>query len=108
MDGAELALLLTEMRPSISIIFMSGYSEGPELRPEKFRNVNFSAKPFTSMALSSEVRQALDMRRSELAASWFNFIREDRNMSKCVRCGKLKGELEADPTQRRIAALDKI
>src|SRR2546429_8830994 len=41
MDGAELALHLTEMRPDISILFMSGYAENPELRPERFRKVMF-------------------------------------------------------------------
>ena len=69
MDGVELALHLTEKRPHISIIFMSGYCENPELRPERFRNVNFLAKPFTSMALAAKVREVLDMRRSDSAAS---------------------------------------
>src|SRR5437763_14745282 len=39
MEGVELALHLTEMRPNLPIIFMSGYSENPELRPERFRKV---------------------------------------------------------------------
>ena len=56
MGGAELALHLTEMRPNLSIIFMSGYAENPELRPERFRKVMFLAKPFTSLVLSAKVR----------------------------------------------------
>lgn len=69
MDGAELALHLTEIRPNISILFMSGYAENPELRPERFRKVMFLAKPFTSMALAAKVREALDAPRSDSAAS---------------------------------------
>jgi len=68
MDGAELALHLTEMRPNLSIIFISGYSENPELRPERFRQVTFLAKPFTSMALAAKVREALDTPRSDATA----------------------------------------
>ena len=69
MDGAELALHLTEMRPNLSIMFMSGYAENPELRPERFREVMFLSKPFTSMALAAKVREALDAPRSDSTAS---------------------------------------
>src|SRR3954462_15427816 len=57
--GAELALHLTEMRPNLSIMFMSAYAENPELRPERFRKVLFLAKPFTSLVLAAKVREAL-------------------------------------------------
>ena|SRR5437868_385654 len=64
MDGAELALHLTEMRPNISILFMSGYAENLEVRPERFRKVMFLAKPFTSLVLAAKVGEALDAPRS--------------------------------------------
>src|SRR2546430_821969 len=69
MDGAELALHLIEMRPNIPVLFMSGYAENPELRPERFRKVIFLAKPFTSMALAAKVRETLDAPRSDSVAS---------------------------------------
>ena len=69
MDGPELALHLTEMRPNVPVLFMSGYAENPELRPERFRKVMFLAKPFTSMALAAKVREALDSPRSDTTAS---------------------------------------
>jgi two-component system, cell cycle sensor histidine kinase and response regulator CckA len=69
MDGAELALHLTEMRPNLSIMFMSGYAENPEVRPERFRQVMFLAKPFSSLVLAAKVREAIDAPRSDSTAS---------------------------------------
>src|SRR5947207_15188892 len=43
MNGADLALKLHEMRPTLPIIFMSAYSENPELRPPDWRHVIFIA-----------------------------------------------------------------
>src|ERR1700730_7698236 len=69
MNGADLALKLHEMRPALPIIFMSAYSENPELRPPDWRSVIFIAKPFTSMALARKVREVLDGRHSDPAST---------------------------------------
>src|SRR5258708_10089016 len=69
MNGADLALKLHELRPTLPIIFMSAYSENPELRPPDWRNVIFIAKPFTSMALARKVREVLDGGRADPAST---------------------------------------
>jgi len=46
LNGTDLALHLSEIHPTMPIIFMSAYSENAELRPERFRKVIFLAKPF--------------------------------------------------------------
>jgi two-component system cell cycle sensor histidine kinase/response regulator CckA len=69
MNGADLALKLHEMRPTLPIIFMSAYSENPELRPPDWRSVIFIAKPFTSMALARKVREVLDGHHADPAST---------------------------------------
>ena len=68
MDGVELAIRLGEMLPRLPIIFMSSYAENPELRPENVRNVQFLAKPFTSVKLANKIREVLDSPPSMFAA----------------------------------------
>ena len=60
MNGAELARRLSESRPELRIIFMSGYSEDPLVRHFEHTSAIFLAKPFTATALTQKVRQALD------------------------------------------------
>lgn len=56
MNGPELARHLCEKRPELRILFMSGYTEDSTVHSLGF----FLAKPFTAMALTEKVRQALD------------------------------------------------
>jgi CheY-like chemotaxis protein len=61
MSGRELAVLLTERRPGLRVIYMSGYLDtalarhnvvGPEIR--------LLTKPFTTAELAQAVREVLD------------------------------------------------
>jgi two-component system, cell cycle sensor histidine kinase and response regulator CckA len=60
MSGAELAGHLTHDYPALPIVFMSGYTDNPFVRAIE-QTPLFLAKPFTSSALTSSVRQALEM-----------------------------------------------
>jgi CheY-like chemotaxis protein len=61
MSGPSLAVQLRAMRPSIAVLFMSGYAEEPvELRGIVEKGAGFLAKPFTLAALTRKVREVLD------------------------------------------------
>jgi CheY-like chemotaxis protein len=60
MGGTELARQITELRPDLPIIFMSGYSDDPVVRTLEHSPALFLPKPFTSAALTEKVRAALD------------------------------------------------
>ncbi|MBZ5617294.1 MAG: response regulator [Acidobacteriia bacterium] len=60
MDGAELARHLSDSRPELRIIFMSGYAEDVGAHLLDRTTCFFLSKPFTPMALMKEVRAALD------------------------------------------------
>jgi two-component system cell cycle sensor histidine kinase/response regulator CckA len=60
MDGAELARQLTQWRPDMRILFMSGYIEDPVVRALEGSPRLFVPKPFTASVLMEKVRQALD------------------------------------------------
>ncbi len=63
MSGPSLAVKLRAMRPSIAVLFMSGYAEEPvELRGIVEKGAGFLAKPFTLAALTRKVREVLDAR----------------------------------------------
>jgi DNA-binding NtrC family response regulator len=61
MNGRELCLRLQALRPSLKVLYMSGYS-GSTI--DKYGvldgNVHFLKKPFSVQTLSREVRRALD------------------------------------------------
>ncbi|HTS32011.1 MAG TPA: response regulator [Bryobacteraceae bacterium] len=61
MDGAELARHLARTRPSLRILFMSGYVEDSVLRPLGKTGSLFLAKPFTAALLQEKIQQALDV-----------------------------------------------
>jgi two-component system cell cycle sensor histidine kinase/response regulator CckA len=69
MDGFELAERLRALRPVLPILYTSGYSERPELRPEKARDVPYLAKPFTSVTLMRKLREILGMPKLDHAAA---------------------------------------
>jgi two-component system, cell cycle sensor histidine kinase and response regulator CckA len=60
MTGATLAELITEMKPGIPVLHMSGYTAGV-LDPERIRDgeLPFIQKPFTAPALLEKVRSVL-------------------------------------------------
>lgn len=60
MGGSELSRHLSNLRPDIRIIFMSGYTEDPVVRDIEQNDSLFLAKPFTSSVLTEKVRAALD------------------------------------------------
>ena len=67
MDGPELARQLSQVRPELRILFMSGYVEDTVVRSIGKASSLFLPKPFTATALMEKVRQALD--RPWLAAA---------------------------------------
>jgi signal transduction histidine kinase/CheY-like chemotaxis protein len=65
MGGRELATRLSEKRPGLKILFMSGYAE--EVRPEGWEGrdgVDFLQKPFSPGMLAQRVRSVLDSSRA--------------------------------------------
>ncbi|MBW8888134.1 MAG: response regulator [Fibrobacteres bacterium] len=65
MGGRELAARLSERRPAMKILFMSGYAE--DVRPdgwESLGGVDFLQKPFSPGMLAQRVRSVLDSTRA--------------------------------------------
>lgn len=61
MCGTELARRLTEVRPGIKVLFISGYLEDLIARDALLAcNASFLPKPFTARELSGKVRSVLD------------------------------------------------
>jgi len=65
MGGRELASRLSDLRPGLKVLFMSGYAE--EVRPEGWEGregVDFLQKPFSPGMLAQRVRSVLDSTRA--------------------------------------------
>ena len=63
MSGKEAATRLTQARPGLKVLYMSGYAEAQIVHEGIVdENVAFLAKPFTPAALSEKVRDVLDHR----------------------------------------------
>jgi CheY-like chemotaxis protein len=61
MGGPELATRLREMRGDLRVIFMSGYSDDPDLRGYRpDLAAAFVQKPFTPSHLTRVVRETID------------------------------------------------
>jgi hypothetical protein len=58
MSGHELARQVTELRPEVRTVFMSGYSE--TLATKQVPRSSLLQKPFTPEDLALKVRAALD------------------------------------------------
>jgi two-component SAPR family response regulator len=68
--GRELAETLVARRPSIRVLFMSGYTEDTVLQRDVFRTgIQYLEKPFTPTSLSVKVREVLDRPSRELAVA---------------------------------------
>jgi PAS domain S-box-containing protein len=63
MSGHELALALREVRPSLRVVFMSGYTDDEVRRNVEDPDVGFLQKPFTPAVLAESVRSTLDALR---------------------------------------------
>jgi two-component system cell cycle sensor histidine kinase/response regulator CckA len=69
MGGRELARALAASRPTLPILFMSGYNDDGELAGSGADlSTGVLAKPFTSETLARQVREALDRRPAKAAA----------------------------------------
>jgi CheY-like chemotaxis protein len=61
MNGRQLAERLAAARPSMKVLYMSGYTDDPVVRAQvAAANAPFLAKPVTPTALAHRVRQVLD------------------------------------------------
>jgi DNA-binding NtrC family response regulator len=59
--GGEVARRITELRPGIRVLYVSGYTDDPALRRDISENeVEFLGKPFSPDQLSATVRKVLD------------------------------------------------
>jgi PAS domain S-box-containing protein len=66
MSGSKLAHRLIALRPSIRVIFMSGYSDKAALQQEVLGpGTPFLQKPFTPDSLARKVREVLDANHSQ-------------------------------------------
>jgi two-component system cell cycle sensor histidine kinase/response regulator CckA len=69
MSGRELAERLAPLRPSMSVLYMSGYTDGAVIRHGVLgADTAFLQKPFTPATLVQRVRETLDLSRREAAA----------------------------------------
>lgn len=60
MSGRQLADLLIPFRPTMKLLYMSGYTDDTMVRHGIREGTNFLAKPFTPLALAQKVREVLD------------------------------------------------
>ena len=59
-DGPTIAQHVLELHPGLPVIFMSGYTEHPVLRPESLGEMTpFLQKPFTREALTNKIRELI-------------------------------------------------
>ena len=69
-NGAELAQLLRDRRPSLAVLFVSGYpSDTLDDVSMAESGASFLAKPFTPAGLTAAVRAGLDRRKESAAAN---------------------------------------
>src|SRR5262249_32449886 len=60
MNGVDLAMQLTAARPSLRVLYMSGYTDNAIVKQSGLSpDVPFLQKPFTSAGLHTKVREAL-------------------------------------------------
>jgi signal transduction histidine kinase len=61
MDGRRLAVLATQARPGLRVLYTTGYTKNAIVHNGVLdHDVNFIAKPFTIVQLAAKVRQVLD------------------------------------------------
>jgi CheY-like chemotaxis protein len=68
MSGRELAERMGPLRPNLSVLYMSGYTDDAIIRHGVLgADTAFLQKPFTPVALVQRVRETLDLARREPA-----------------------------------------
>ena len=60
LTGTELGKSLTAEKPSLKIIYLSGYSSDLMGHGSDLRNVHFLQKPYSAQVLAKTVRDCLD------------------------------------------------
>jgi len=68
MNGVELVERIHKLRPGLPVLYFSAYSAQDTLRPQFARNMPYIAKPFTSLQLTSKIREVLDAGKPDAAA----------------------------------------
>jgi DNA-binding NtrC family response regulator len=70
MNGSQLATLVTQQRPDVRVLFMSGYARGlGAVDGGLDRNINLLEKPFTAQTLLAKARQVLGVIADQPAES---------------------------------------
>jgi two-component system cell cycle sensor histidine kinase/response regulator CckA len=69
MNGVQLAAKLQARRPTLPVLFMSGYSDPALVRREITDTTPVIDKPFTRAELSRALRRVLDGRQPERSSS---------------------------------------
>ena len=64
MNGVEAYRAIKELRPAIQVLFMSGYSGGPQLTQDILMRVEPLQKPFLPEQLLQRVRRTLDLKQA--------------------------------------------
>jgi two-component system, cell cycle sensor histidine kinase and response regulator CckA len=59
LDGRALAMEALLLRPTLRVVFMSGFTEHTAVKTARFEHDHFVEKPFTSAKLSHAIRRAL-------------------------------------------------
>jgi two-component system, cell cycle sensor histidine kinase and response regulator CckA len=63
MNGRELSIRASSLRPDLRVVYMSGYTDDAILRHGVLDDATrFIMKPFTQAELKAKVRAVLDMR----------------------------------------------
>ena len=71
MSGRELAEILVPMRPSLKVLYMSGYTDNAMLHKGTLDSeTKFIQKPFTPDALARKVREVLDARGAGIPSDY--------------------------------------
>jgi hypothetical protein len=68
MGGQELAIHVSRIAPATRILFMSGFSDDPDVQRLLSSSI-FLAKPFTAATLELKVRQTLEQPWAGLPSS---------------------------------------
>jgi two-component system cell cycle sensor histidine kinase/response regulator CckA len=82
MGGRVLAQELAKTRPTVQVVYMSGYTDNAIVHHGVLdAGTHFLAKPFTSVGLLQKVREVLDLGVTTLADGHDRAVRNDTEVS---------------------------